>query len=83
MPVGGRKMKDDIDDLKDLEKAGEDAVGGMIDVVDGRGPFIVRDQPLDDKGKISVVPDPFGLVLAYKRASKQVDRTTCQAEGLQ
>ncbi len=81
--VGGRKMAADIGDLKDLEKAGDDAVGGMIDVIDGRGPFMVRDQPLDDKGKIRVAPDPFGLVLAYKRVAKQVERTTCQEEGLQ
>jgi hypothetical protein len=30
-----------------------------------------------------VAPDPFGLVLAYKRVAKQVERTTCQEEGLQ
>ena len=80
MPVaiGGKKLKDRIDEAKDLDKAG-DAVGGMVDVVDGRGPFIATDQEPDAR----MVADPFGLVLAYSRKEKKVDRTTCQNEGLQ
>ena len=77
--IGTGKLKKDIDNPDDLKKAGEDAVGGMINVIDGRGPFIVRDVKPD----ASVVPDPFGLIVAYQRKSVEVEQTTCQKEGLQ
>lgn len=76
--VGTGKLKKDIDNLDDLKKAGEDAVGGMINVIDGRGPFIVRD--VDPEAKLVV--DPFGLIVAYQRKAVELKETSCQKEGL-
>ncbi len=59
------------------EQLPEDAVGGMVQVVDGRASFTVPDMPPESR----VMADPFGLILAYSRESKPVDQTTCEAEG--
>jgi hypothetical protein len=37
----------------------------------------------DVKPDANVVPDPFGLIVAYQRKSVEVEQTTCQREGLQ
>lgn len=55
----------------------EDAVGGMVEVIDGRASFSVPDMGPE----ATVQADPFGLVLAYARKSKKVDKTTCDEEG--
>jgi len=60
------------------ERVADEAVGGMIEVVDGRAAFTVTDM---QEGS-TVLPDPFGLILAYSRASKEVKETTCEREGL-
>lgn len=65
--------------LEVRERVADEAVGGMIEVVDGRAAFSVADM---QEGS-TVLPDPFGLILAYSRTSKEVDQTTCDAEGIQ
>ncbi|MEC8424034.1 MAG: hypothetical protein VX000_09665, partial [Myxococcota bacterium] len=56
----------------------DEAVGGMIEVVDGRAAFTVTDMQAGS----TVLPDPFGLILAYRRDSKAVKQTTCEKEGI-
>ncbi|MCP4496229.1 MAG: M1 family metallopeptidase, partial [Phycisphaeraceae bacterium] len=64
--------------LEVRERVADEAVGGMIEVVDGRAAFSVNDM---QEGS-TVLPDPFGLILAYSRTSKEVEQTTCDAEGI-
>ncbi len=60
------------------DKKLEDGIGGMLRMVDGRAAFEVPGQPADARVHI----DPYGLILAYSREVKPVERTTCEAEGL-
>lgn len=59
-------------------RVADEAVGGMIEVVDGRAAFVVPDMQAGS----TVLPDPFGLILAYERDSKAVEQTTCEKEGI-
>ncbi len=60
-----------------LDQKGERGVGGMIDVVDGRGRFSVEGRAAD----VELEADPYGLILSYGRKVKKVDETTCAREG--
>lgn len=59
------------------DQDGERQLGGLIDVVDGRGRFSVDGRGADTK----LEADPFGLILSYGRDVKKVDQTTCAAEN--
>jgi hypothetical protein len=60
-----------------VDQKGERGIGGMIDVVDGRGRFAVEGREAD----VELEADPYGLILSYGRKVKKVDQTTCAAEN--
>jgi hypothetical protein len=55
----------------------ERGIGGMIDVIDGRGRFSIEGREKD----VSIEADPYGLILSYGRKVKKVDETTCAKEN--
>lgn len=72
IPFGQFDMPVAIRDTK-----GERAVGGMIDVIDGRGRFSVEGRAAD----VELEADPYGLILSYGRKVKKVDETICAKEN--
>ncbi len=58
------------------DQGGERGIGGLIDVVDGRGRFSVEGREAD----VALEADPYGLILSYGRRVKKVDETTCAKE---
>ena len=72
IPFGQFDMPIAIRDEKD-----ERAVGGMIDVIDGRGRFSVEGRKAD----VELEADPYGLILSYGRKVTKVDQTTCAKEN--
>nr|MBO84168.1 hypothetical protein [Deltaproteobacteria bacterium] len=58
------------------DQEGERGIGGLIDVVDGRGRFSVEGRQAD----VELEADPYGLILSYGRKVKKVDTTTCAKE---
>jgi len=60
-----------------LDEKGERGIGGMIDVVDGRGRFSIEGRRED----VKLEADPYGLILSYGRKEKKVDQTTCAKEN--
>jgi hypothetical protein len=58
------------------DQGDERGIGGLIDVVDGRGRFSVEGREAD----VELEADPYGLILSYGRSVTKVDETTCAKE---
>lgn len=59
------------------DRKGERGIGGLIDVIDGRGRFSVEGREAD----VELEADPYGLILSFGRKVSKVDQTTCAQEG--